>query len=477
MGKRKYKSKQWEKGRRKARQLRTLPSRVSARVPEASVVPVVEGAHAELLSEEPSAGPDYTSDIVTPDADGTATMSLTLTEMLAQQPEQAALFHPCEGCGKVVRGDNPRCDECSAALEEVQTLSREEKVRHEQRMRRVRTGLVVTVLVTIFGTYFWFNDPRKLLDGLLPGLSGPSQETSAGEVAFAGALATPSLTVARPGAISAPVNQKPQDGGLPNIPGTATPALAVAQDGALSPTVGFADITALSLAIREATAIATDTPQREGVTAVRSATPTPAATLRQPTPTRERPVAPTPTAPRLSPIPVRTTIVTPTRTRTPLPVPTGTPTSLPATASPTQGTAVVPTATQTALPVLPTVTPVQPTITVALPTVTPSLPTVSVVPTEVRLPEPTPPGIPTVDPPSVPTVPPTLAPPTVVVPTAPAPPTVEPTVVLPTAQAPTAEVPTVQVPVVPTDLPVVATPTVLGGQHVVPTATLPVVLP
>ncbi|MDQ5823894.1 MAG: hypothetical protein M3441_06720 [Chloroflexota bacterium] len=445
--------------------------------------------------------PDTVDSTVTEDLEIAPTTLLTLGEMLARQPEQDVLFHPCEQCGMPIRGEASHCDEC-AAVEEAEALSRDEKARHERHMSLVRKGVVVTMLVTIFGTYFWFNDPSKLLDGLLPGIFGPTQEVGASKVAHAEVLPSPfvvaTLSPLPSGTTGPTATPGSQVVGALNTPGTATLATPVArQNGPALPTV--TGVPTPSVVVEDAFTAPTVRPEADEAVASPTASAsslasapasaTSTTTRPQPTQTRAERVASTPTPTRLPPTAVPRLSATSTRTRTPLPAPTGTPTPLQPTVVPTQGTGAVPSLTPTTLPVLPTLTPAVPTVTVALPTVTVPLPTLPVVPTEVRVPEPTVPvvptvDVPTVDVPSVPTVPvptdvvPTVPPPTV--PAAPEPPTIVPTVTVvpPTVPVPTAQLPPVAASAVPTDLPVVATPTVLGGQQqVVPTVTVPVALP
>ncbi|MDQ3704563.1 MAG: hypothetical protein M3437_04950 [Chloroflexota bacterium] len=480
-----------------------MPStRAAGEAQGAPTVPMSMLAQEALPPDDSTpTSPDTVDSLVAEDLEIAPTTLLTLGEMLARQPEQDVLFHPCEQCGLPIRGEASHCDEC-AALEEAEALSRDEKARHERHMSLVRKGVVVTVLVTIFGTYFWFNDPSKLLDGLLPGIFGPTQEAEAGKVAHAEVLPSPfavaTLSPLPSGTTGSTATTGSQVVGALNTPATATLSTPVArQNGPALPTV--TGVPTPSAVVQDAFTAPTARPGADEVvvlpsasasplaSAFASATSTSTTTRPQPTQTRAERVASTPTPTRLPPTAAPRRSPTPTRTLAPLPSPTGTPTPLRPTVVPTQGTVAAPTSTPTTLPVLPTLTPALPTVTVALPTVTVALPTLTVLPTEVRLPEATVPvvptvDVPTVDVPSVPTVAsptdvvPTVPPPTV--PAAPEPTTIVPTVVPPTVPVPTAQVPTVAASAVPTDLPVVATPTVQGGQQqVVPTVTVPVALP
>lgn len=493
MGKRKFKGNRREGRRQTARQARTPSTRAAGEAQGAPTVPISMLAQEALPPGDPApVNPDIVDSSVAEDLETAPTTRLTLGEMLARQPEQDVLFHPCEQCGLPIRGEASHCAECATALEEAEALGRDEKARHERHMSLVRKGVVVTVLVTIFGTYFWFNDPSKLLDGLLPGIFGPTQEADASKVAHAEVLPSPSVVAtlsSLPSGTTGPTaTTGPQVLGVLNTPGTTTLTTPVARqnEAALPPVTG---VPTASAVVQDALTAPTVRSEGDAVVvlpsasalAAASASPTSTftATRPQPTETRAERIASTPTPTRLPPTAVPRRSATPTRTRTPLPAPTGTPTPLRPTVVPTQGTWAVPSLTPTTLPVLPTLTHALPTVTVALPTVTVPLPTLPVVPTPVV---PTV-DVPTVDVPSVPTVPvptdvvPTIPPPTV--PAAPDPPAVVPTVTVvpPTVQVPTAQVPPVAASVVPTDLPVVATPTVLGGQQVVPTVTVPVALP
>lgn len=483
-----------------------MPStRMPVEAQGAPTVPLSMLAQESLPSDDSApVSPDTVDSLVADDLEIAPTTRLTLGEMLARQPEQDVLFHPCEQCGLPIRGEASHCGECAAVLEAAEALGRDEKARHERHMSLVRKGVVVTVLMTIFGTYFWFNDPGKLLDGLLPGIFGPTQEADAGKVAHADVLPSPSVVATLSPLPSGTTGSTPTTGsqvvGALNTPGTVTLSTPVdRQNGPVLPTV--TGVPTPSVVVQDALTAPTMRPEASEVVALPSASASPlasafasatstyTATRPRPTQTRER-VASTPTPTRLPPTAVPRRSATPTRTRAPLPAPTGTPTPLRPTVVPTvttPGTVAVPSPTPTTLSVLPPLTPALPTVTVALPTVTVPLPTLPVVPTEVQLPEATVPVVPTVevppvDVPSVPTVPvptgvvPTVSPPTI--PTAPEPPTIVPTVTVvpPTVSVPTAQVPPVAASVVPTDLPVVATPTVLGGLPAAPTVTLPVPL-
>ncbi|HEX8597005.1 MAG TPA: hypothetical protein VF952_00630 [Chloroflexia bacterium] len=503
MGKRNRKSNTRVLGRQKARHARTPATSALPEAQGAPTVPISAVAHGALSADEPTTSSPETADSIFAEGlESTPTTRLTLGEMLARQPEQDVLFHPCEQCAIPIRGEASHCDECAATLEEAEALSREEKAQHERHMSLVRRGVVVTLLVTVFGTYFWFNDPRTLLDGLLPGIFGPTQEADASKVAHAEVLPSPSMVVTLallPDGTTVPLLTP----NAPNTLVTTVPPTPVAQQTrAVLPGLPNASPIRVSpspsTAVQEALTAPLVSPSREvqQVVASPSATststairppslPTFTAISPQPTQTRPRQAASTPTPTRLPPTAVPPRSATPARTRTPLSAPTGTPTPLRTTVVPTQVTVAVPTSTPTTLPVVPTITPVLPTVTVALPTITVALPTLPVVPTEVRVPEPTVPTVPTVevptvDVPSVPTAPlPTGVVPTVPPPPLPDPPTIVPTVtvVAPTVPVPTAQVPTVVASAVPTDVPVVATPTVQGGLPAVPTATLPVALP
>ncbi|HEX8229768.1 MAG TPA: hypothetical protein VF826_10715 [Chloroflexia bacterium] len=498
MGKRNRKSNTRVLGRQKARHTRTPATRALSEVQGAPTVPISAVAQVALPAEAPTSLSPATADsTVAEGLESTPTTRLTLGEMLARQPEQDVLFHPCEQCAIPIRGEASHCDECAATLEEAEALSREEKAQHERHMSLVRRGVVVTLLVTVFGTYFWFNDPRSLLDGLLPGIFGPTQEADASKVAHAEVLPSPSIVVTLallPEGTTVPLlTPKAPNTLVATVPptpvaqqsGTVLPAFPSASPIRVSPTPSAAVQEALTVPL------VSPSPEVQQVVASPSATatstairppslPTSTVTRPQSTQTRTRQVAstPTPTPTRLPATAVPPRSATPART--PLPAPTGTPTPLRTTVVPTQVTVAVPSFTPTTLPVVPTITPVLPTVTVALPTLTVAVPTLPVVPTEVRVPEPTVPAVPTVEVPAVdvPSVP-TAPLPTGVVPTVPAPPTVVPTVTVapPTVPVPTAQVPTVAASAVPTDLPVVATPTILGGLPAVPTATLPVPLP
>ncbi len=430
VGTRKLKSNNRGRGRQKALHARLPSTRVSSEAQGAATTPffVVQEV---LPPEDTSAFSAEPVDVVVvEDVAGTvSTRPLTLGEMLAQQPEQDVLFHPCEGCGKPIRGEALHCEECATGLEEAEALSREEKARHAQHMSMVRKGVVVTVLVTIFGSYFWFNDPRSLLDGLLPGIFGPAQEVDPSKVAHAAVETPPSLTVvvapSGTDTITTLVSPTSQTANVLNTPGLANSATPVATETEpVLPTITNAATP--TLVVQEALTAPTVTAEEAQVLASPSAAPTHTPGRLQPTPTRTSQSASTPTRERVSPTattlrsaaPTRTRTSLPAPTRTPLPASTGTPTPTRVTVAPTQSTVAVPSATRTvtqtatASSLLPTLTPVLPTVTVPLP-----LPTVSVVPTEVRVPEPTLSVEPTVDVPPLPTVP--L--PTDVVPTAPLP--------------------------------------------------------
>ena len=425
-------------------------------------------------------------------ATGAITKPLDLGEMLASQPTDAARFHPCEECGKVARGDSPLCEECSAGREEVEDEAPDfaEKEAYARRMSLIRIGITATVMLAALATLFWFNDVRRLIDGLLPHRPDPMQTAVRRDVASSEGLAfpthaqqvqTPSVVATARGLVAAATVELPDRTGP-----SATQAVRAQQTPTTAPRAGATESprSTSSPTLRTAPALTPTLSPAHTPAGERTATRTAGPAGAQPQPATPTGItSPTQYAVIPSHVPATTGVFP---TRTPIPTNVAGPTALPGLPTPTA--AVVASATPTALitsptpmatPIRPTISPLpgrtilpEPSLTIPLPTLTvdvtvPPLPTLPAptltvaVPTSIP-PLPTAPPLPTqplpVETPPIPTL--TVAVPTSIppLPTAPpAPPTAPPTAPpmptqpLPT-QAPTQPVPTSEPTSVPTSL-------------------------
>jgi|GEM_PF-3704828 len=441
-------------------------------------------------------------------AEPSSTGQLSLSQLLAQQPENTVKFHPCVECDNLAGGDDPLCEACSAARkqEEEEALrlaqAQAEKEKHVKRMRMVRSGLVATVVVAVLSTYFWIKDPRKLLDGLLPRNPSPTitvlvsdtrpetvPETPTARATYhvagqvnPGAQGAATSLIASPTSIRTQPTAQAADLQKPQAPTTQELSSATALPSPVLPRPTFQGSTS------GPGATSTRRVDRDQSSPIGStASPTRSPSQAQPSqPSATRPVISSPVSTtqasrtsspsprsqaRSTPISIATrqvqvpqTSTLPAATRPPLPSLTPGASSTYAPSAVPTGTATnLPTATRirTSMPTLPapTLTPeptpvvLTPTLPAVLPTLTAQLPTATL---------PVPP---------LPTV--TLALPTLT----PQLPTTTSVVPLPTAQLPTAtiELPTATVHVpVPTAAVPTLTPAPPTGTPMVPTATVPI---